>query len=391
MIDERELKNRLDNLILRLNKTCNWDCALIFSKVNQYYFTGTLQEGVLVIKKDGSTIYFIRKSIERAKMESNFYCLPMNTYADVARVIGKEFNNVFLESDFMSYAAMLRITKYITIKNILPIDDMLFKVRAVKSDFEIDIMKRCGKLHSNFMNNVIPGLLKDGMTECDFAADLYASMVKHGHHGVSRFNMFQMEIVGGQFGFSTNSLYPTNFDGPGGVLGMHPATPFLGNRETKLKKGDLVFVDIAFGFEGYHTDKTQVYYFGKKPEEYVVKTHNYCIDIQKRVAERLRPQNTTCEVYSSVMESIPVDFLPNFMNNKFGIAKFLGHGVGLHVDEYPVIAAKTKNTLKQNMVIAVEPKKGIEGIGLVGGEDTYIVTENGGEMITDGEREIIVI
>lgn len=392
MTEEKELKLRFLNLVKKINdKNADWDCVFILSKINQYYLTGTLQEGVLVILKDGTAIYFIRKSLERANLETTFKCMPMATYSDVAKVIGNEFNNVYVEGDIMTYATLNRIKKYIKINNILEVDDFIFKARAVKTEFELEVIKKSGKLHGDFMNNVIPGLFKEGISEADFAAGLYAEMVKHGHHGVSRFNMFQMEIIGGQFGFGENSLYPTNFDGPGGVLGLSPATPLLGSRTRKLKKGDLVFVDIAFGVEGYHTDKTQVYYFGKKPSDEVKYYHNKCLEIQKRTAELLKPESIPDEIYNSVMNSIEPEFLNGFMGTKDGKAKFLGHGVGLNVDEYPVIAPKIKYKLKENMVVALEPKRHIKDTGIVGGEDTYIVAKDGGEMITNGEKEIIVV
>ncbi len=102
-------------------------------------------------------------------------------------------------------------------------------------------------------------------------AELYAAQVKHGHQGVGRFSMFQIEMGVGQIGFGESSIYPTNFDGPGGAYGMCPAVPFIGSRERKLKKGDLVFIDIAYGINGYHSDKTQVYVFGGRPTAEMIK------------------------------------------------------------------------------------------------------------------------
>jgi methionine aminopeptidase len=102
--------------------------------------------------------------------------------------------------------------------------------------------------------------------------------------------MFQMEIIIGQFGFGESSLYPTNFDGPGGMKGMSPVVPILGNRERLLQKGDLVFVDVGFGYMGYHSDKTQVYSFGAEPGELSIKTHRACIQVLDRVVSGIRPE-----------------------------------------------------------------------------------------------------
>ena len=203
--------------------------------------------------------------------------------------------------------------------------------------------------------------------------------------------MFQTEVVTGQIGFGENSLYPTNFDGPGGMKGMHPAAPIIGDRQRFLKKGDLVFVDIGYGINGYHTDRTQVYMFGKKPSDEIIGIHRECISIQKKLSEMLKPGNIPSEIYNTIMGQLKPDFLQNFMGFGNRIAKFLGHGVGLHIDEFPVIAKGFDEPLAENMTIALEPKKGVASVGVLGVEDTYIVTKDGGKCLTGGEKDIIVV
>jgi Xaa-Pro aminopeptidase len=90
-------------------------------------------------------------------------------------------------------------------------------------------------------------------------------MMKLGHPGLTRFFMFQTEMGIGQVAFGESALSPVAFDGPGGAYGMSAAIPLIGSYQRKLKKGDLFYVDIGFGIDGYHSDKTQVYSFGAKP------------------------------------------------------------------------------------------------------------------------------
>jgi Xaa-Pro aminopeptidase len=163
---------------------------------------------------------------------------------------------------------------------------------------------------------------------------------------------------------------------------MGPAAPVLGSREHTLKKGDLVFVDIGCGVEGYHTDKTMTYMFGAPLPKEVVAAHEQCVSIQNQVAERLRPGAIPSEIYQTVMASLSPDFLRNFMGFGSRQARFLGHGIGLLIDEFPVIAKGFDEPLQENMVFALEPKKGIEHGGMVGIENTFIVTPDGGCCIT---------
>ncbi len=387
-------------LLERINKFCKsigkyyskWDTVLILSRINQYYFTGTMQEGILIIKKSGEAKYYVRKSFDRAIAESPLSCIyPMEGYRDAAAAVGAELGNVLIETELMTMATLERLKKYFSIKEIHGIDNIIANVRAIKSPYELYWMKESGKQHQKVLEEIVPSILVEGMSELDFTAELYKEMLKNGHHGVSRFSRPQTEMIAGQVGFGENSLYPTNFDGPGGMLGMSPAVPIIGSRERVLKRGDLVFVDIGFGMNGYHSDRTQVYMFGAKPSEEIVRAHRKCREVQKKTAQLLKPGNIPSKIYETIMSELDNDFMENFMGFGNRRVKFLGHGIGLQVDELPAIAGGFNNPLMDNMVIALEPKKGIEGIGMVGVEDTYIVTPDGGQLITGGEKDIIVV
>jgi Xaa-Pro aminopeptidase len=148
------------------------------------------------------------------------------------------------------------------------LDAPITRVRAVKSPYELAIMERCGAIHRRIMEENVPAMLREGMNEAEFACELYSLLVREGHQGTVRFGMFNVDIAVAQLGFGEDSLYPTSFDGPGGCVGICPAAPVLGSCDRKLQKGDLVFVDVGCAVDGYHTDKTMVYMFGRPlPDE----------------------------------------------------------------------------------------------------------------------------
>ena len=216
-------------------------------------------------------------------------------------------------------------------------------------------------------------------------------MVREGHEGTVRFNMFNVDIAVGQLGFGENSLYPTSFDGPGGCRGIGPAAPVLGSRDRKLQKGDLVFADIGCSVEGYSTDKTMTYMFGQPLPEEAIAAHQRCVEIQHRLSSLLKPGAIPSEIYASTMQSLDPEFLTNFMGFGNRRASFLGHGVGLQIDEPPVIAEGFDEPLVEGMVLALEPKKGVPGVGMVGTENTYLVTPEGGRSITGSHPGPILV
>ena len=220
---------------------------------------------------------------------------------------------------------------------------------------------------------------------------LYSILIEEGHHGTVRFGMFDTEMMLGHICFGKSSIYPSFFNGPGGNYGMGPAAPSFGSHENKLNKGDLVFIDIGCGVDGYHTDKTMTYMFGKALPQDIIKIHQKCVAIQNSAAEMLKPGAVPEEIYKTVLNSLDADFLRNFMGYGSRSVKFLGHGIGLLIDEFPVIAQGFRAPIQEGMVFALEPKKGIENIGMVGVENTFIVTENGGKCITGSHPGLIPV
>lgn len=369
-----------------------WDTALIFGRVSQYYYTGTMQEGVLALKKDGSYAYFVRKSFLRAQAESKLdHLIPMVSYRDMLDFLGENLGQLYVDKDVATLTVLDRIQKHFQIDHIFPIEPISGMVRAVKSEKELALMQESGRRHKRLLEEVLPGLLAEGITEAELMGNMYREMLKLGFHGVSRFAMFQTELVTGQLAFGENSVYPTSFDGPGGMKGGSAAAPNIGDRNRRLKKGDLVFADIGYGYEGYHSDRTQVYCFGAVPTQEMAESHRRCLEIEQKAAAMLKPGAIPSEVYRETVACQDDIFLTNFMGVGQERVRFLGHGVGLHIDELPVLAPGFCTPLQKNMVIALEPKKSLPGLGTVGVEDTYIVTENGGVCITGGEKEIIVV
>lgn len=392
-LNREEIARRLSQFCATMDRmNPDWNTALFVSKINQYYLTGTMQDGLLVVQKGGGITYFVRRSYERALDESPLENIVfIKSYKDVAEVVGASLGNTYVEKEIMTVAIMERLQKYFQMDKLDALDKAILTTRAVKTPYELDAMEEAGRLHNQLMRNVVPTLLREGISETEFSVALLEKMYEYGFHGSTRFQMFQTDLGIGQIAFGTNALYPTNFDGPGGSRGLSGAVPIMGSRERKLQRGDTIFIDIGFGIKGYNSDKSQVYIFGAKPTEEMVRVQRACIDIQKQIAELLVPGALPSDVYRTVMSGLSDDFKRNFMGFGSRQVKFLGHGIGLHVDEIPVIAEGFNDPIQEHMAFAVEPKKGVENVGMIGVEDTYIVTKNGARCITCGGGDIIEV
>ena len=386
-----ELSDRMNRFRARMDaEHPRWQLAAIFSRVNQYYFTGTMQDGMLLVPRDGKPTFWVRRSFERACSESLFPDIrPMKGFRDAAQPGSATRDVIHLEAEVVPLALLERFRKYFPCQTVAALDAQVARVRAIKSPYELAILERAGRIHQRALEEEVPALLREGMSEAELGCELFSLMVRQGHQGVARFAMFGVEVMFGLFGFGENSRYPTNFDGPGGCVGLEPAAPVLGSRTRTLRKGDLVFIDIGCGVEGYHTDKTMTYFFGAQPPEELAALQRRCVDLERWLATMLKPGAVPSQIHATIMASLDPEFLHDFMGFGNRRVNFLGHGVGLQVDEPPAIAQGFDEPLTAGMVIALEPKKGVPGVGMVGIEDTFVVTPDGGRSITGNHPGLI--
>ncbi len=387
-----ELENRLSRFRSNMDSlNPEWKICAIFSKINQFYFTGTMQNGVLIIPRDSEAIFFVRKSYHRALEESEFpSIIPIKSFREVAGKINTDSNVVYVEKESLPLAHFERFNKHFGFRDTASLDIALLKTRALKSDFEVDLIKKAGEIHYEAMEKKAPALLSEGVSEAEFGSELLREMIRLGHHGITRLGTYNAELYLGNISFGDSGNYYNSFDGPAGLRGFSPAVPLLGSFEKKLQKNSVALADTGCCYCGYYTDKTTIYSLGKIPD-IAYDYHKKCVEIQNKTAELMKPGETVSSVYEKVTKMIDDDFNKDFMGFGPNKVKFLGHGIGLVIDEYPAIAKGFDEEIRENMVFAIEPKKGIEDFGMVGIENTFLITDKGGVSLTGDKDEIIKV
>lgn len=390
LLPKSESENRIKN-IYEIMSDKEWDNIIITNRIHQYYFTGTLQDSITVINKNKGIFLFVKRDFERAKEEAtinNIY--KINSFKDILKVMDSNFKATYIDYEKTTLMTFERLKKYLTFKELKNIDGILDELLSVKSDYEVDMLIKSGKMHNDFYDKV-PKLLKEGMSEHELQGLMYNEKIKIGNHGLVRFSNIYSENIIGQFGFGVNSLKNTNHDGPGGMKGLCALVPVVGSDDTFLKKGDLLFLDTGVGYYGYQTDKTRVYLFNAKPTNEMREKHLACMEVLENTRKLLKPGNIPHDIYNEVMNNLPSILKENFMGFKDRTIHFLGHGTGLYVGEPPIIANKFYKEIKENMIFALEPKVGIENVGMVGVEETFHITKDGAKCITGGAKEIVEV
>ena len=359
-----------------------WEMAAVNHKVAMYYFTGTIQEGVLLIRPQDA-VFWVRRSFERACNESHFSDIrPMHSFREAAAFYGSAPKVMYVETKKATLDWERMLHKYFAFEELGSFDSVLQDLRMVKSEYELKQMEQSGAIHETVLDIVAPKLIHGGISEAQLAIALYSEMVQRGSHGTARFNQALGEEAVGIASFGKSGLVRTGFDGPGGTDGTCIAVQSIGNAFRKLQSGRLVYLDIPCGFDGYHTDKTVVYYYGDlakdEQSKHLMEAQQRCLELEQEVVRLMVPGEPIENLYLRTMDKFDNIYGDAFMNG----GKFLGHSIGLVMDEAPAIAKGFKQPLQPGMTFAVEPKIALPGLGMVGTENTYVVTENGARSLT---------
>jgi Xaa-Pro aminopeptidase len=160
---------------------------------------------------------------------------------------------------------------------------------------------------------------------------------------------------------------------------------------TKIGRSQPVMLDYAFVLNGYISDNARIFSIGDLPED-LIKTHQAMLSIQTAVKDAARPGVLSGELYDLAWEQAhALNCQDVFMGCDDPRVRFVGHGVGLEIDEYPFLAQGQSLPLKEGMIIALEPKAIIPGKGVVGIENTHVVTQDGLRQLTTLEEQICIV
>jgi Xaa-Pro aminopeptidase len=136
------------------------------------------------------------------------------------------------------------------------------------------------------------------------------------------------------------------------------------------------------------TDMTRVYSYGTLPDK-AYKAHQVSLDMHYWLMSNGKPGLSCAGIYNHSLAMADKAGLAAHFMGTVQQAKFVGHGVGIEINEWPVLTARSKDMLQTGMLIAYEPKFVLPKTGAVGIENTYLVTDNGIENVTVFEETII--
>lgn len=295
---------------------------------------------------------------------------------------------LMLEIDVLSFSTVTRLQTALEMPELINISGKMRRIRSVKSEYEINQIRECAKIHARVYEQ-IPHIYRNEMTDIELQIELEREMRLAGSAGIFRSYGENMDIFMGSVLVGNNAQAASPFDFALGGQGASPLLP-IGANGTKLAEGTTLMVDMAGNYRPWMSDITRTFAIGAVPE-IAHKAHQISIDICNAISATAKAGTPCSEVYFLAEEMVKKNGLTNYFMGTEQQAKFVGHGVGLEINEPPVLAPRSKEILQSGMAIAVEPKFVLPGIGAVGIENTYVVTDNELEKITICEEGLIVL
>ena len=354
--------------------------------VDIFYLTGTMQSGLLFVPREGEAVFYVRRSVSRAREESRVRTEPLGSLRTLRERLAQAMPRLSGPCTLAAAFDTLPADGLERLKTALPEASwtngsaLIRTVRMRKDETELAAIRRAAQIvHEALAEAVLK--LTAGMREIELLAEIEYALRRRGHLGLMRVRAAGAELVTGIAASGAAAAMPSAFDGPAGGEGLHPAFG-KGAGWSRIERNEPILLDIGCNVDGYVIDQTRTAVLGVLDPD-LEEAYDVSERILRALEERLRPGTVCEELYELAVGMAERSGLAaHFMGYGEDAVKFVGHGIGLEIDEWPVLARKFATPLAPGMVIAVEPKFTFPGRGVVGIENTYLITENGFEKLT---------
>jgi Xaa-Pro dipeptidase len=390
---QSEIDQRIEKLRNLLEEN-HIGAALLVQRADLLYFAGSVQEAHLYVPVDEEPIFMVFKSLDRAIAESSLSrIVPLASPKAVPELLDQYGYKVppvvGMELDVLPASLFFSYQKEFEEKNLVDISHLIRLVRAIKSPYEIDLMRRAAE-GSDQVAACVPELLREGMTELELAGKVEAQARKLGHQGIVRMRYWGGEVFYGHLMAGPSGAVPSFPRSPTGGSGASPAVA-QGPGFRPIQRHEPVLVDYVFALNGYYSDHTRIFSIGE-PSDEMIAAHTAMLDVQALIKKEAKPGVKSGDIYELAIERTrTLGYDKYFMGAGDERVRFVGHGIGSELDEYPFLASGQSLELQENMTLALEPKLIFPGQGVVGIENTHRVTENGLEQFGRFQDEIFVV
>ncbi len=370
------------------------DAALVVQAADLVYLSGSAQNSHLLVPASGEPLLLVRRDLARARAESALHRIEPFTSlralpAALASIGLPERLRLGLELDVLPAASYLRYESLLPAAELGDCMPALWSARSRKSEWELTRI-RAACMQSQDALERAPELLVPGRLECDVLSELGHHMRLHGHEGAIRFRGINSEFFYGQVLAGESGGVPGPTETPLHGPGLSSAQG-RGPSRRALRDGDSVVVDISGLSEGYVSDQTRTFFVGRA-DPVLLAAYETCRRILAECVALLRPGTPGSALFDRAAEvAAEAGHAEHFMGAGDGRVTFVGHCIGLELNEPPYLARGYSLPLELGNVVAIEPKLAFGGLGAVGIENSYLIGPGGPVQLTGGSEEPVVV
>jgi len=391
MKDNMEYDHRIKWLQNKLQDE-KLSAALLFYSRDILYYTGTAQPAYLVVFPEDYFL-FIRSGLEFALNDVFIPKEKISEERTLENVCKSVFKNPGMNQRIGTELDILTVDQFYEYERAFPgyefvnLSPIVFEQRKRKDASEIAIIKKaCQTIDMG--HKAVLETLKQGITELELAAAIENAHRLAGHEGT--FFIRQPDFF---MGMGPVSSGPNLFKISGVVysitgVGLSPAVP-AGPSRRSISAGEVVIVDIPILVEGYHADQTRSYILGKADEK-VGTLYSQLKEIADYLIQTIKPGLKCSEIYRMAIEkSKELKVADAFLNfGKGRMSRIIGHGVGLELNEPPILSTYDDSEVSDGYVVALDMHMMDEDVGVVKLEDMILITDDGNEILTQSPRHL---
>lgn len=366
--------------------------VILFYSRDVLYYTGTAQPSYLAVLPQ-EYFLFVRNGFEFA-LDDAF--IPKKRIKEEGRLenIREEVfsklpssKRVGTELDLLPARQLYDFKKAFPGYEFLDVSAFILEQRQTKDVPEIDkLEKACEAIDAG--HKAALSVLREGITELELAAAVENAHRLAGHEGIFFIRQPDFFMSRGPISSGPN-LYKIS-----GVVytitgvGLSPSVP-AGPSRRSISKGDLIIIDIPTLVDGYHADQTRTYILGKANQK-IRLLYNKLKEIADYLIEEIKPGMKCRLIYQMAIEKSKElkagDAFLNFGRGRR--SRMIGHGIGLELNEPPVLSASNNSEVSDGFVIALDMHMMDENIGVIKLEDMILVTKKGNKILTKSPRNL---
>ena len=369
--------------------------AVLFHSRDVLYYTGTAQPAYLVVLPD-DYLLFVSRGYDFAQRDCGLAAERMVAEGKIDQICRRMFpgpgagERVGTEFDLLTVPHARRLQEALHGRELVDIAPDVLHQRMAKDLAEINsIRKACAAVHAG--HEAVLAHLKPGLSELELSAHVEGAQRLAGHEGMIFLRTTDPVMGRGCLGSGPNLKETSGTVYTLTGIGLSSAVP-VGASRRLIEAGDLVLVDIPACIEGYHADQSRTYALGRAPER-AVELFRRLREVSDLLMERVRPGISCGEMVAlAFSRAEDLGLAESFMRFQRGTkAHFIGHGIGLEVNEAPLITRNNETILRPGTTLALEiPVMDPEGI-TVKLEDTLYLADEGLQLLTLSPRELIVV